>query len=140
MSIATTGNESQQHKNAKIRLKQIVEDMGMIADYEISTGTTETEIGSRNYKVDLFAFWTHIGTGNTEKIAFEVEGFKGHNSKRQNARDNNRDKGHLTKRIKTVRIGMKDLVGRKKIDDETIMAEIRWQLQRQVYTEQRMRA
>jgi len=128
MSISTTGNESKQHTNAKIRLKQIVEDFGMIADYEISTGITKTEIGTRNYTADIFAFWTHVRTGVTHKIAFEVEGFKGHQSKRQIVRDIIRDQGHIRKGICTVRINMKDLVGKKKIDDTTIKHEIIWQL------------
>jgi len=131
MSIATTGNESKQHTNAKIRLKKIVEDMGMIADYEISTGTTETEIGPRNYTIDIFAFWTNARTGTTKKIAFEVEGHKGHESKRQHSRDINRDKAHLQKGIYTVRINMKDLVGKKKIYDGTIKEEIWYQLTQQ---------
>jgi hypothetical protein len=128
INIATTGNESDQHTNAKRRLHQIIEDMGFIADFEISTGTTKTEIGERNYTVDLFAFWTHAPTGVTHKIAFEVEGFKGHNSNRQHARDNNRDKAHLRKGIFTVRINMKDLVGKKQLDDNTHKHEIIWQL------------
>ena len=128
MSIATTGNESKQHTNAKRRLYNIVEEMGMVADFEISTGTTKTEIGERNYTVDLFAFWVDTRAGVTHKIAFEVEGYKGHNSNRQHARDNNRDKGHLEKAIYTVRIQMKDLVGKNKLDDTTHKHEIIWQL------------
>jgi len=129
--IETTGNESKQHISAKRRLYGIVEDMGMVADFEIHTGTTKTEIGERHYTVDLFAFWTHVATGVTHKIAFEVEGYKGHNSRRQNARDNNRDQGHLRKGICTVRIQMKDLVGKKNLDDTTLKHEIIWQLIRQ---------
>ena len=128
MYVPTKGNESKQHTNAKRRLHGIVEDMGMIADFEISTGRTRTELGERNYTVDLFAFWTHAITGVTHKIAFEVEGYKGHISRRQNARDNNRDKGHIRKGILTVRIQMKDLVGKKKLDDTTIKHDIIWQL------------
>ncbi len=139
MSVATTGNESEQHQRAKQRLKEIVEDMGMVADYEISTGTTETEIGTRNYTVDLFAFWTDPRAGTTKKIAFEVQGFKGHNSTRQIARDINRDKAHLAKGIYTVRILMKDLVGKKKLDNSTIIADILWQLRGQMFTASRMR-
>ena len=139
MSIATTGNESEQHQHAKQRLRQIVEGMGMIADYEISTGTTETEIGPRNYTVDLFAFWPDFRTRTTIKVAFEVEGFKGHNTKRQFARDNNRDKAHLKKGIRTVRINMKDLIGKTKVDDYTIKADILWQLAKQGYKKERMR-
>ena len=128
MSIPTTGNESPQHKNAKKRLCSIAEDMGMVAEYEVSTGTTKTEIGERNYTADIFSFWTHARTGVTHKIAFEVQGFKGHNSARQQYRDNIRDQGHIRKGICTVRIQMTDLVGKKKIDDTTIKHEIIWQL------------
>lgn len=128
MSIPTTGNESEQHQKAKIRLKQIVTDLGIIADYEIKTGYTQTDIGERTYTVDLFGFWTT--RKGTEKIAFEVRGYKGHDSKWSNYKDRCRDKAHLAKGIKTVRIEMKDLVGRKKMDDETIKEEILWQLDR----------
>ena len=128
MSIATTGNESEQHIRAKQRLHGIASDMGFIVDYEISTGVTETEIGKRNFTVDILAFWTNARTGDTKKIAFEVHGFKGHNTTRQIARDKNRDRGHLTKGIYTVRIEMKDLVGRKKQDNNTIGNEIWYQL------------
>jgi hypothetical protein len=128
MSIATTGNESKQHINAKRRLFDIVEDLGMVADFEIRTGTTETTLGPRDYTVDLFAFWTHARTGVTEKIAFEVEGYKGHNSTRQRNRDKFRDQVHAEKGIKTVRIQMYDLIGRDKLDDNTISLEILYQL------------
>jgi hypothetical protein len=131
MYIATTGNESKQHTNAKIRLLGIVQHMGLIAEYEISTGTTETEVGPRNYTVDIFAFWTNARTGVTKKVCFEVEGFKGHESKRQHARDINRDKAHIKKGIYTVRINMKYLVGKKKLDDGTIKEEIWYQLTQQ---------
>lgn len=130
MSIATTGNESQQHQKAKIRLKQIVTDLGIISDYEIGTGTTKTALGDKNFTIDLFGFWTNVKTGITEKIAFEVRGYKGHNSKWANFKDRCRDQGHLSKGIRTVRIEMKDLVGRKKQDDETIKEDILWQLGR----------
>jgi hypothetical protein len=128
MSIATTGNESKQHIAAKRRLFTIVEEMGMIADFEIHTGTTETTLGERSYTVDLFAFWTHARTGITEKIAFEVEGYKGHNSSRQRARDKFRDNEHLKKGIVTVRLLMGDLIGSQKLDDATIQLEILYQL------------
>ena len=135
MSIPTLGNESKQHTNAKIRLKRIVEDMGFVAEYEISTGTTETALGERNYTIDIFAFWTNARTGVTKKIAFEVEGFKGHESKRQHVRDINRDKAHLQKGIYTVRINMKDLVGKKRLDINTIEDEICYQLRKQGFIE-----
>lgn len=128
MSVATTGNESKQHIAAKRRLFDIIEKMGMVADFEIHTGTTKTTLGERNYTVDLFAFWTHPRTGITDKIAFEVEGFKGHNSSRQRARDKLRDKAHLEKGIITVRINMWDLVGAERLDEQTIMLEILYQL------------
>ena len=128
MSIPTLGNESKQHTNAKIRLKRIVEDMGFVAEYEISTGTTKTALGERNYTVDIFAFWTHAATGVTHKIAFEVHGFKGHHSKRNDTRDKIRDNALIRKGILTVRIDMHDLVGKKKLDDNIIKEEIIWQL------------
>jgi len=128
MSIPTLGNESKQHTNAKIRLRSIAESMGFVAEYEISTGTTETALGERNYTVDIFAFWYNTRTGITKKVCFEVEGFKGHESKRQHVRDINRDKAHLQKGICTVRINMKDLVGKKKLEDGDIKEEIIWQL------------
>lgn len=131
MSIATTGNESKEHINAKVRLWHIVVYMGFAPDYEIRTGTTKTDRGDRNYTVDLFAYYIHAKSGQSIKVAFEVEGFKGHNSNRQIARDNNRDKGHLTKNIYTVRIKMKDLVGKKKLDSDTIKEEIIYQLKNQ---------
>lgn len=100
----------------------------MIADVEIRTGTTKTALGERNFTADIFAFWTNIRTGITKKIIFEVRGYKGHNSKRQIARDTNRDNAHKEKGIKTVRIDMKDLVGKKKQPTPVIEEEINWQL------------
>jgi len=129
MQIPTTGNESKQHQRAKERLYQIITEKGIIAQFEISTGITETALGKRHYTVDLFGFWYNARTGNHKKIAFEVRGYKGHDSRRQIARDNNRDKAHKeSKRIFTVRLEMTDLVGRKKQDDETIWNEILYQL------------
>lgn len=132
MSILTTGNESKQHQKAKERLLNIVRDIGMQAEYEINLGTTETPLGKRNYTADIFAFWTHARTGTTKKIVFEVDGFKGHNSKRQIARDKVRSDGLRSKGIMTVRINMHDLVGKKKLEDFDIRKEIYYQLGRQI--------
>jgi len=129
MQIPTTGNESKQHQRAKERLYQIITEKGIIAQFEIGTGTTETALGKRHYTVDLFGFWYNARTGTFKKIAFEVRGFKGHNSRQNIVRDKRRDQAHLEfKNIYTVRLEMTDLVGRKKQDDETIWNEILYQL------------
>jgi hypothetical protein len=126
--IKTTGNESEQHQKAKIRLKEIVTELGIIADYEIGTGITKTPLGDKTFTIDLFGFWTNARTGVTQKIAFEVRGFKGHDSKWTRYKDRLRDQSHLGKGIKTVRINMLDLVGRKAVDKQTIKEDILWQL------------
>jgi hypothetical protein len=125
--LKTTGNEYPPHIKAKERLKAIIEEKGLIADYEIGIGSTETEIGQRDYTVDLFAFWTNARTGITKRIAFEIDG-KYHNSKTQLYKMRNRDKALLNKGIYTVRLRTGWLVGRGKVDDETIWNEILYQL------------
>lgn len=127
MSIPITGPESLAHQKAKLRLFQIVKQMGMVADFEIRTGTTETALGKRNFTADIFAFWYDAGSRTFKKIIFEVD-WKHHNTERNINRDNNRDKAHKEKGIQTVRILTPDLIGKKKIDDATIKADILWQL------------
>ena len=126
----TTGNESPQHQKAKKRLHQILEESPyfIVSDYEISLGTTKTALGQRDYTADLFGFWYNPRKGTHRKIAFEVRGFKGHNSKRNAARDQLRDCALAEKGIETVRLEMLDLVGKKKLGDILILNEILYQL------------
>lgn len=122
--IKTTGPESVAHQRAKLRLLSIVKEMGMIADVEIRTGITKTPLGDKTFTADVFAFW------KGQMVILEVRGYKGHNTKWAIFKDKIRDQAHQQKKMRTVRIEMKDLIGRKKQDDDTIKADILWQLKR----------
>ena len=125
--IPITGNEYPQHIKGKERVYQIITEKGLIAKYEVSLGITETEIGIRNFTADIFAFWTNARTGITKRIAFEIDG-KYHNSKLQLHKMANRDKALRKRGIYTVRLRTDWLVGKGKVDDQTIWNEILYQL------------
>ena len=126
LSIPVTGNESPQHQRAKLRLYNLLKENGFYPEFEIATGITKTEIGERNYTVDIFAFWPNLRT----RIAFEIDG-KSHYSKWSRHKMANRDKAHRQKGILTVRIDVRDLVGKNKQDDDTIIGLVEEQIQQQ---------
>ncbi len=123
-----TGNEYPEHIHAKKRLGRILRQKGFITFNEISTGITETEIGPRGYTIDCWGIWQH-SNGSIQEIAFEVDGHKGHHSKRNRSRDKFRDRVHWQyKGIPTIRLERPWLAGRHKVTDDDIWIEITWQL------------
>ena len=126
--LILVGNEYPEHIHAKKRLSKILRKKGFITFYEVDTGTTETEIGPRHYTVDILGVWQY-SSRSVQEIAFEVDGKKGHNSKRNRARDEFRDRVHWQyKRLPTIRLNRFWLAGRGKVDDNDIWLEIIWQL------------
>ena len=126
--LITKGNEYPGHIHAKKRLSKILKKKGFITFYEVDTGTTETEIGPRNYTIDVLGIWQYPNRF-VQEIAFEVDGKKGHMSKRNRARDEFRDRVHWQyKRLPTVRLIRPWLAGKGKVDDHDIWIEIIWQL------------
>ena len=126
--IPTTGNEYPQHQRGKIRLNEIVKEKAfIITNYEVSLGTTETSLGERYFIADILGFWYDIRRGTFKKVDFEVDG-NYHNSRTQLYKMVLRDNALLRKGIQTVRILVGDLVGKKKLDSETIWKEILYQL------------
>ena len=115
--------EYPQHKKAKFILKSILIHLGYVVKEEVSMPPIKTYLGERNYILDLLA----IKDGKA--ICFELDGFRGHSTKRDFAKMNLRDKVLFQwYRIKTVRIRVRDLVGQKKIPLPIILKEIEWQL------------
>lgn len=126
--LLNKGNEYPEHIHAKKRLAKILRKKGFITFYEVDTGNTETEIGVRNYTVDVLGIWQY-SSKSVQEIAFEVDGKKGHDSKRNRARDRFRDRVHWEhQRLPTVRLNRFWLAGRNKVDDNDIWIEILWQL------------
>jgi hypothetical protein len=122
------GNEYPEHINAKKRLAKILRKKGFITFYEVDTGPTETEIGTRSYTLDILGIWQY-SHGSVQEIAFEVDGIKGHHSKRNRDRDKFRDRVHWEyQRIPTVRLNRFWLAGRNKVTDDDIWIETIWQL------------
>ena len=126
--LITKGNEYPGHIHAKKRLSKILKKAGFYTDFEVDTGITETEIGPRNYSIDVLGIWQH-SDGHVQEIAFEVDGKKGHMSKRNRARDEFRDRVHWQyQRLPTVRLNRPWLSGRGRVSDNDILIEIVWQL------------
>ena len=126
--LLTNGNEYPEHIHAKKRLSKILRKKGFITYYEVNTGTTETEIGPRSYILDILGIWQYPNR-SVQEIAFEVDGKKGHHSKRNRDRDKFRDRVHWEyQRIPTVRLNRFWLTGRGKVTDDDIWIEIIWQL------------
>ena len=127
--LLTKGNEYEGHIQGKKRLSKILRKKGFYTWYEVDTGTTETEIGPRSYTVDILGVWQHID-GRVTEIAFEVDGHKGHHSRRNRDRDKFRDRVHWEyKNIPTIRLERPWLAGRGKVNDDDIWIEITWQLE-----------
>jgi hypothetical protein len=126
--LLTKGNEYEGHIQGKKRLSKILRKRGFYTWYEVDTIPTETEIGTRSYTIDVLGVWQY-DNGTVTEIAFEVDGFKGHNSKRQRDRDKFRDRVHWEyQRLPTVRLLRPWLAGKSKVSDDDIMIEIVWQL------------
>ena len=126
--LLTKGNEYAGHIYAKRRLSKILRKVGFITFYEVETGPIETELGLRNYSIDVFGIWQH-SDGSVREIAFEVDGKKGHQSKHNKSRDNFRDRIHWEyQELPTVRLERPWLSGKSKVSDNDILREIVWQL------------
>lgn len=82
-----------------------------------------TDLGDREYFPDLMAWKDEIGW-----VVFEVDGKKGHWTKRDFQKMALRDNAFLQRDIRTVRISTYDLVGAKKQTDDLIKQEMDYQL------------
>lgn len=80
-------------------------------------------IGKRTYIADI------LGEKNGKMYIFEVDGTKGHSTKRDKYKMVIRDEALESKGYKTIRIRLNDLTSRhRKPDYETVIAEIEYQL------------
>lgn len=84
-----------------------------------------TTLGPKEYTADVYAekIITNNDTVTIQKIAIEIDGK--HHSK---AKDSRRDAILLEHGIRTVRFPTPWVHGRKKLDDETLLAQIVWSL------------
>ena len=117
--------ESVKHWKGKVRLEKIL----LESEWDIYLRDGEdsflfkTDLGERGYWPDALDFreWEWL-------VCIEVDGFKGHTTKRDLAKMKIRDETFLKNDIRTVRILLADLVGAKKQDDSLIKREIEYQL------------
>ena len=118
--------ESLQHWRSKIRLEKILLESGWSICYHDGdvSFSFRTYKGDRTYWPDLLAYKDEEGY-----VAFEVDGHKGHSSKRDFEKMRLRDSTMHEVDIRTVRIQMSDLAGKRKQDDSLIREEIEYQLQ-----------
>jgi hypothetical protein len=115
--------ESPKHWLAKLTLQKILlENDWSIIDDEYALRTINTVVGERDYTIDLFA------EKDGKRYAFECDGKKGHSSKRDLYKMKIRDGALLTIGIKTIRLKVDDLVGKKKQGVDIILKEIEYQL------------
>ncbi len=117
--------ESTQHRKGKQRLKEILKRTGY-TNIQVESKQAEITLeflGPRTYIFDVQAEdeqgWLYC---------FEVDGKKGHTSRRNIAKDRTRDRAMLENGIRTVRISTWDLIGKNKQSDEEIIQEIKYQL------------
>jgi hypothetical protein len=115
--------ESPKHFKAKIVLQKILlENEWSIIGDEIALDVINTVVGERDYIIDLFA------AKDGKMYAFELDGKVGHSTKRDLYKMKIRDGALKSIGIKTVRIGVNDLVGLKKQPLDIILKEIEYQL------------
>jgi hypothetical protein len=120
------GNESPQHYKAKERLVQVLQDAG----YEnIKTEAKQPKtmlefLGERRFITDLEA------TKEGRIFIFEVDGKKGHSSKRAVAKGNSRDGALYNLRKWPIHLRTWDLIGKRKLSDREILEEIEYQSER----------
>ena len=114
--------ESEKHWDAKAALTKILllNDYSLVID-EYALRTINTVVGERDYTVDLFA------EKEGKRYAFELDGKVGHSTKRDLYKMKIRDEALLALGIKTIRISVNDVVGRKKQPLEVILDEIEYQ-------------
>jgi hypothetical protein len=117
------GNQSPQHQRAKERLVEIALQSG----YEFVCAEVEQQkiriplLGERSYTPDL------IFQKGGKFYILEADGKKGHTSRRSKDKDKLRDKVFGDRGIRTLRVKVKDLIGRKKQADQDIIRDLEWQ-------------
>ena len=121
--VPTTGNEYPNHINAKIRLKEILKTAGYKdIQFEVQQPTVMLKgLGERRYTADIQA------TKKRKKYIFEIDGMRGHSSRRNRAKDKTRDGALLKLKRRTIRLPTWWLVGEGKLSDREILDEIEWQ-------------
>ena len=117
--------ESLNHWRAKGALTKILllDDYSLVQD-EFALETINTVVGERDYIIDLFA------EKEGKRYAFELDGWKGHSTKRDFYKMKIRDESLLKLGIRTIRIPVRDVVGRKKQPLNIILSEIEYQKQK----------
>jgi hypothetical protein len=114
--------ESLKHWKGKQVLWKLLLEAGYTVIEDEHPHPVLTQLGERQYIFDIFA------QKQGQLFAFEVEGFKGHSTKRDFQKMKIRDDYIAGQKIKTVRIQLADLVGKKKQPTDLILQEIEWQL------------
>lgn len=121
--------EGKKHKAAKKRVIEILKSKGIECHEEKPTGTTNTEVGKRDYRCDVLAYWKH----NNTRVAIEVDGKVGHSTKWANHKMDIRNRALKRERdMLTIRLLTNWLVGKNKLDDDLLWDEILYQLERKV--------
>lgn len=113
------------HWQGKARLEKILLESGW--SIYLHDGDdffeVETPLGTRTYWPDALAWKDGEGW-----VCFEVDGRKGHSTRKDFQKMNLRDSSFVGIDIRTVRIKNHDLQGRHRRDDSLILEEIAWQL------------
>jgi hypothetical protein len=117
------GNQGPAHQKAKERLVQIALQSGFkYVCSEVQQPKIRIPfLGERSYTPDL------IFEKGGKFYILEADGKKGHTSKRDKDKDELRDKVFGDRGIRTLRVKVKDLIGRKKQTDQDIIRDLEWQ-------------
>jgi hypothetical protein len=117
------GNESPAHYRAKERIVKILQESGYSnIQSEVKQPETMLEfLGKRSFVADV----------QTEKegrmYIFEVDGKRGHSTRRNISKDKGRDRSMVGIERWTIRIPTGYLVGKRKLSDREILEEIEYQ-------------
>lgn len=113
--VETTGNEYDAHKRAKVRIAKLMQELGFV-NIEI-----EKPFVYHNMIVDVYGEYSVLKHTDIEKtkLAIEIDGKKGHSSKRAYHKDKSKRR-NLGIRVLVLPVGNLD----KKMDDYTIKSEL----------------
>ena len=117
------GNQGPAHQRAKERLAQIALQSGFkFVCSEVQQSKIRIPLlGERSYTPDL------IFEKGGKFYILEADGKKGHTSRRDIDKAKLRDKVFRDRGIRTLRVKVKDLIGRKKQSDQDISRDLEWQ-------------
>lgn len=122
-----TNQGGKDHLAARDRIIGLLNKMGIVCLTERKFHT-KTERGELPYEPDIVAAFVIVPLNLAIGAVVEIDG-KTHDGKIPRGKDHHRDKAFLENEgMATVRYGTYDVVGRKKIDDETLQREFWWKV------------